>query len=121
MAFCISTGPLADALASSKDGSAASMPSRDSRTRSTTLTLSVGATDAGSDEQVFRWRRNAEMSSVEILAMSNAGASTPPYGFPEGRPSATPYLTVISGAGAGGLAGGDEACSDGVGCCASVP
>src|SRR5216683_735130 len=44
------------------------------------------------------------------------------YGCPEGRPSITPYLTVMSGAGAGGLAGGgDEACGDGAGWGASGP
>src|SRR4051794_11160575 len=62
------------------------------------VTLSAGAIDAGSAEQVFRCSRNLATSSVDSLAAENAAASK---SSPRraGRPRLTWYLTLRSGAG----------------------
>src|SRR6185436_11464201 len=113
MAPCISNGPFVDALASIRIGSAASLPSSVINTRNLTLTSSAPDSEAGSFEQVLRWRRNSAISVLAISAASVAGASklSSPLLRPcagggggagersGGRPSNTWYLIETSGSG----------------------
>src|SRR3981081_4770105 len=85
MALCISAGPLADALASIRIGSAASFPSSVMNTRSVILILSEGATDAGSFEHVLRRRRNSVTRLDATSAVFDAGASKASPGLARGR------------------------------------
>src|SRR4030081_1251433 len=114
MAACISNGPLADALASISKGGRARVPSVRKLARNTMVTLSVGATDAGSTEHVFRCSRNLAMSLVATLAMLDAGASKSSPGPPAGRPRFTWYLTLTSGCAAPRFGShGDAVCGGG--------
>src|SRR4029453_16193842 len=105
MAPCINAGPLIDALASIKIGSAASMPSGVISTRSVTLTLSEGVIESGSFEHVLRCRRNTVMRLDAMSAVLDAGASKSPDlasgggARSGGRPSSTWYLMERSGSG----------------------
>src|SRR6202158_3135106 len=103
MALCINAGPLADALASIRNGSAASLPSSVMSTRSVILILSEGAIVPGSFEHVLRWRRNSVTRLDWMSAVFDAGASKSPPGLasgsPGGRPSITWYLMERSGPG----------------------
>jgi hypothetical protein len=72
------------------------------------MTLSDGAIDAGSFEQLLRRRRNCATRLDSTSAAVEAVASTPSPGLPAGedgggnspgRPSITWYFTVTSGSG----------------------